>query len=166
MRFRFATGKWNHAPASPRFRISDIIERTDSHSREFQVSSFAHSDGGSLRSARLRFEAEVKTAFAAGSRSNQINFNVNLPASCSPLCLTTLFRLQILAQERGRLSFLAQEANAKHANRNARTTVLIMPDSIELRRFISDFPYISVSTLLRFLLFIATPIDISTVKSS
>ena len=122
-------------------RLVHYNRATDSHSREFEVSSFARSDD--LARRRL-VETDVKTA----SRQEvevikSISMRIcMLLTGRNPSHLTMLFRLRIRTGTL--LSLLARGTNGKHANRQARTTILIAPDSIDLQRFIGDFLYILV----------------------
>lgn len=83
-----------------------------------------------------------KNCIAAGSRGNQINFNANLPASYRSQSFAFNDVIS-LANSHGNFASCARNERKK-IGRGARTTVLIAPDSIELRRFIGDFLYISV----------------------
>jgi len=96
----------------------------DSHSREFagppppRALLLVPARSESSRSRR-RPPGRKKPRIAAGSRGNQINFSVNLPASCRrPSRLTTLFRSRIRAGTRTILASCARDrfAGAKHAS--------------------------------------------------
>ena len=86
LRFRFAIGKWNHASSLPTAasRLVHYNRATDSHSREFKVSSLSLARTISRRRRLVENKSRRKNCIAAGSRGNQINFNANLPASYRP----------------------------------------------------------------------------------
>jgi len=82
----------------------------DSHSREFALLPPASP-------LRLDGRCRKKPRIAAGSRGNQINFSVNLPASCRPQTLAFNDVIS-LADSRGNANnsrFLRRFADAKHA---------------------------------------------------